>query len=726
MNMRLLQPGFLIVALVIGVQVSANELFLPIIPLPAKIMPIANGEMFEDNGAYPNVILDENGGIPHEGYLLHMSPNKIEITASTTQGIFYGNATLELMRAINAANDTELLPAVTIYDFPQYQYRGLLIDVARHFYDIEELKKVIDIMAMYKLNHLQLHLSDNQGFRLEIKKYPRLTEVGATRPMTKEEKKHYDTQDDNYGPFFYTQDEMRSLIEYAAQRHITIIPDIDLPGHALAMLAAYPELGCRGEGYEVMAKHANTEHVICPGSDFAMIFIKDVLTEIAELFPSQYIHTGGDEVWTTQWEKCPKCQDKMKRLELANVQELFNYMQQEINDIVIDLGRKSLLWDECLPAVPQLRDVAITSWRGIHPALTAAAANTRVIVSSNTHCYLNYGQGNSPEGFEPNLAPLRRLYSLDPGLGHQELTHDRVIGVQCNMWTENTPDAEQLFDQLLPRLAALAEVAWSPYSSRDLPAFTRRLWYNYTVWNALGITARFSAFDMTPTTRVPKGMTLNLDYGALPKNMEILYTTNDTDPASSQSVKKYSEQPPQIGRNMILSTRVLFNNEEPENAKSLNRWRFLFFPALAPHLAAEAQSELKPGFNADFLMSNETSSSFVANDFDFLEAETLRSRAANSVGTFSGYFFAPESGSYTFSIGVGGSLVMNIGEQEIINIKNSYVYMNREYSVALERGLHKWSMRAELGYPVSYSGRIIFNVALNGQEQKPVAQFLYH
>ena len=421
------------------------------------------------------LITKDNSQLPSpESYTLEVTPRKITVQATSGAGLFYGVQTL-LQMAQPAMGDTWSVQATTIQDSPRFEYRGLMLDVSRHFRSKEFVKKQIDALAYYKLNRLHLHLTDAAGWRIEIKKYPLLTEFAAWRPEANW-KKWWNEGGRKYCRFdapgasggYYTQDDIRELVNYARERHVTIIPEIEMPAHSEEVLTAYPELSCSGEPY----KDAD----FCVGNEKTFTFLEDVLTEVMELFPSQYIHVGGDEAGKVAWKTCPKCQKRMQDEHLANVDELQSYLIHRIEVFLNAHGRKLLGWDEILEG-GLAPNATVMSWRGTEGGMKAVASGHKAIMTPGEFCYFDSYQDapdSQPEAIGGYL-PLAKVYSFNPV--PDTLDADKVplvYGVQANLFTEYVPTPEHAEMMIYPRILALAEVAWSDPSVKAYDDFHAR------------------------------------------------------------------------------------------------------------------------------------------------------------------------------------------------------------------------------------------------------------
>ena len=479
-----------------------------------------------------------------EAYLLEINSKNIKIKGASEAGIFYGIQTLR--KAIGVAPAPKVaLQAVEIKDQPEFSYRGMMLDVCRHFFTVEEVKNYIDILALHNVNRLHLHLTEDQGWRIEIKKYPLLTEIGSKRKET--------VIGHNTGKYdgiphsgFYTQEEAKDIVAYAKERFITVIPEIDLPGHMQAALSAYPELGCTGGPYEVWTKWGVSDNVLCAGNEKTIEFLKDVLTEIIDIFPSQYIHVGGDECPKTQWTKCPKCQAKAHALHLktdkkhTKEQKLQSYIMAEMETFLNSKGRKLIGWDEILEGGLSPNST-VMSWRGEKGGMEAAKQNHDVIMTPNSYVYFDYYQSSDKE-HEPEAIggylPMERVYSYCPKpktLTPEEQKH--IIGVQANVWTEYMPNFKQVQYMVLPRIAALCESQWSTPEKKDYKRFMSRITklveiYKLNKWNFA--THIFDVdLNMIPDVQ---SKTLNVDAKTI-DNAPIYYTLDGTEPTAQS--KKY-------------------------------------------------------------------------------------------------------------------------------------------------------------------------------------------
>ena len=452
-----------------------------------------------------SLVIDQSIQNP-EGYQLTVSDNGIRIAGSTDAGVFYGIQTLRKSIPATAQGMNVELPAATINDYPRFAYRGMMLDVSRHFFPVDSVKTYLDILALHNQNTFHWHLSDDQGWRIEIKKYPELTQIGSKRKETVigHNSGTYDGKE--YGGF-YTQDQIRDVINYAAERHITIIPEIDMPGHQLAALATYPELGCTGGPYDVWGQWGVADDVICAGNEKSMQFLEDVLSEVIDLFPSEYIHIGGDECMKNRWKECPHCQQRIRDEHLKNETELQSYFVHRIDQFMSSKGRRIIGWDEILEGGDLSRNAAVMSWRGTQGGIAGAKRGNEVVMSPYTYCYLDYYQTADTAG-EPlaygNCLPVDSVYKFDPYAGLTPAEQKYILGVQANLWTEYIRDLDYLEYMTLPRLAAIAEIGWT-YGGKDYADFSDRMHSLAKVYDAEGY--KYGKHMFVPETgKVPESV----------------------------------------------------------------------------------------------------------------------------------------------------------------------------------------------------------------------------
>lgn len=446
----------------------------------------------------------KDANLAEEEYSIDITKANCIVRASSYNGFLYAIQTLKQLTSVNIfgnePNPAEkfLFPCVKIQDKPRFGYRGMHLDCSRHFFSVEEVKKYLDIMALYKLNRFHWHLTDDQGWRVEIKKYPKLTEIGAFRNGTVIKKDWGSNDGVRYGGY-YTQEQMKDIVAYAGKLGIVVIPEIDLPGHMMGALAGYPELGCTGGPYEVWTRWGISDQVLCPGKDGMFTFLEDVFTELMDIFPSEYIHIGGDECPKTEWEKCPACQARIKALGIkaderhTAEQFLQSYVTARVQKFLNDHGRKIIGWDEILEG-ELAKGATVMSWRGTDGGIKASAMGFDVIMTPNTYCYFDYYQSQDmdkePFGIGGDL-PLEKVYGYEPleRLDAEQRKH--ILGVQANLWTEYVATPEHLEYMLLPRMTALSEVQWCRPEDKNLDRYKAALQAeSFKIFDILGYNYR--------------------------------------------------------------------------------------------------------------------------------------------------------------------------------------------------------------------------------------------
>ena len=435
--------------------------------------------------------LDENLKLGKEDYLLTVASDGVTIEAAAPNGLFYGVQTLiQLMPSTPKQDAAIILPGVEIKDSPRFSWRGLHLDVSRHFMPKEFILKYLDYMAMHKFNTFNWHLADDQGWRIEIKKYPRLTEVGSIRKTTMLGHINNPTGIDTIpSGGFYSQNDVREIVAYASERYITVVPGIEMPGHGLAALAAYPELGCTVVPYEVATRWGTFNDVYCPGKEGTYTFMKDVIAEMTTLFPGKYFQIGGTECSETRWEKCTQCQLKMKTDSMGTTHDLQTYFVRRLNKTLDSLGRDMVGWDDIVKDT-LLTKAVVMSWRGQTGGIAATQRKLQTVMSPAKFCNFDQYQTN-PKG-EPlavgGLLTLEQVYNFEPvpkDLPRQESKY--IIGAQANVWTQYMKTPEHVEYMIFPRAAALSEVLWSTKASRNYPWFKKRMLEQIKRYDAEGI-----------------------------------------------------------------------------------------------------------------------------------------------------------------------------------------------------------------------------------------------
>lgn len=476
--------------------------------------------------------LSLNPSLGPEAYSLNVSPAGVQIAGGSKAGVFYGIQTL-IQLIPTEGSETLSIPCVKIEDRPGFGWRGMHLDVSRHFFPVEFIKKYIDILASYKMNTFHWHLTDDQGWRIEIKKYPKLTETGAWRKgsMIGSYKDHkFDTL--RYGGY-YTQEQIKEVVGFAQKRHITIVPEIEMPGHSLAAIAAYPNLSCTGKPVDVGMSWGVEENVFCPTEE-TFQFLSDVLTEVSALFPGKYIHIGGDEVPKASWKKSEFCQELMKKEKLKDDHELQSWFIRRIEKKVNELGKQIIGWDEILEG-GLAPNAAVMSWRGTEGGIAAAKQSHYVVMSPGSHCYFDHYQGtpaNEPLAIG-GYTTVEKTYSYDPIPKELNATEARyIMGAQGNVWTEYITTPEHAEYMAVPRMSALAEVVWTPSNQKNFQDFKTRLIKHFSLLDKKGIHYSQSIFEVKATVSANRnydGIILSLE--TLAGTGEILYGINGNPPA---------------------------------------------------------------------------------------------------------------------------------------------------------------------------------------------------
>ena len=515
-------------------------------------LPVTEG-MITSNGI--NLRVENVPNVAPEGYSLTVDKKRITIHASSEAGVFYGIQTLRKSLPDTITDGEIRFPAVKISDAPYYRYRGMHLDVGRHFFSVDFIKKYIDILTLHNLNTFHWHLTEDQGWRIEIKKYPKLTEIGSKRKES--------LLTDGSGKFdgkpyggFYTQAEVREVVEYAAQRYITVIPEIDLPGHITSALAAYPELGCTGGPYEVATTYGVHKDVLCVGNERSLAFAKDVLAEIIDLFPSPYIHVGGDECPRDRWERCPKCQALIHRMGWEDTPEhkaedkLQSYFMTEIEKFVNSKGRRIIGWDEILKG-GLAPDATVMSWTGTENGIKAAEMGHDVIMTPAGITYFSSRQLLELGGNRG----LRRVYDFKvcpDTLSEEAARH--IIGVQACLWTEGIDNPERAEYLVLPRLAALSELGWAEPKRHDFEAFMNRLYRLIPVYERAGYSYSRHAFQITESFQVDTTQNvLRVAFSTI-GDRPIYYTLDGSQPDTTSA--RYTE-PLEIRKETAIKARVI-------------------------------------------------------------------------------------------------------------------------------------------------------------------------
>lgn len=532
-----------------------------------------------------NLIIGETPFFSPEGYLIYVGNKTINITARSEAGIFYGVQTLR--KSLPHTNRKEIcFPAIAIQDEPRFAYRGLHLDVGRHFFPIEFVKRYIDIMALHNLNTFHWHLTEDQGWRIEIKKYPKLTEVGSIRKESLVGNSSDEFDGKPYGGF-YTQEEVREVIRYAAERHITVVPEIDLPGHITSALAAYPELGCTGGPYEVATVYGVHKDVLCVGNEKTLQFAKEVLSEIIDLFPSHYIHVGGDECPRDRWKQCPKCQALIRKMGWKDGHDhqaedkLQSYFMTEIEKFVNSKGRQIIGWDEILEG-GLAPNATVMSWRGTENGIKAAEQQHDVIMTPAGITYFSSRQLLELGGSRG----LQRVYDFQviPDTLPQSVAK-HIIGVQACLWSERIETPQRAEYLILPRLAALSELAWSDPKQTDFHRFMDRLYRLISIYDQKQYTYSKHAFQITESFDVDTiNHQLKVSLSTI-GNRPIYYTTDGNEPDTNSPV--YTEPIPIKQETQLKAVVITQKDRSEQFAETIKVNKATFKPAKLAHAPHE-------------------------------------------------------------------------------------------------------------------------------------------
>jgi hexosaminidase len=608
-----------------------------------------------------------------EGYLLSVSKNQVTIEAPAPAGVFYGIQSFSqlLPAAIESAELASGLPwhvpCVRVEDRPRFRWRGVHLDVCRHFFPPECIKRYIDILAKYKLNTFHWHLTEDQGWRIEIKKYPQLTEVGAWRRET--------MGDGQPHGGFYTQEEVREIVDYARKRFITIVPEIEMPGHSLAALAACPELSCSGGPFKVGTEWGVIYDVYCAGNEKTFEFLQDVLTEVIELFPGDFIHIGGDEVPKLRWQNCVKCQARIKAEGLSDEEALQSYFIQRIEKFLNAKGKRLVGWDEILEG-GLAPNATVMSWRGVAGGIEAAKAGHDVVMSPTSHCYFDHYQGeyDEPRAMSGFL-PIDKVYSYEPvplGLTPAEARH--ILGAQANIWTEYISDFQQVEYMLLPRLLALSEVVWTKKELRNFVEFSHRIIPHYSRLAAMGVNFRLPPPGGVGGQKVAFGpITIKIDPPY--PGAEVRYTLDGPEPTQESPLYR---QPLEISKSSILKARTFL----PRGRASRTINTFISLVNQQENGLEYAYYEGSWFRLPDFgkLMPAKT-----GRVYD-LTLEPVEPRENDFAVLFKGFINIPVTGDYTFTILADDGAAVSIGDREVVRDDGLFDIKELSGQITLEAG----------------------------------------
>lgn len=552
-----------------GIYVDANNAELKLIGMElADYLKKATGKEFsvKDNptkAVKNSIVLTMQGAadsLGKEGYHLSVLPDRIIVKAPSGAGIFYGVQSIYQLMPMAGNKLTKIaIPAVAITDKPRFEWRGLMLDVGRYFYPVDYIKRYIDYLAMHKMNTFHWHLTEDHGWRIEIKKYPKLTEIGSKRLGTQTGHKKEDW-DNTPHEGFYTQDQIREVVAYASERYVNIIPEIEMPGHTLAALVAYPALSCTGGPFKMPLRWGIQEDVYCAGNEQTFQFLEGVLSEVADLFPSPIIHIGGDESPKTRWKDCPKCQARIKAEGLKDEHELQSYFIRRIENFLLTKNKRIIGWDEILEG-GLAPNATVMSWRGVEGGIAAAKQHHDVVMTPSPFMYLDYYQGDP--ALEPvaigGLLTLEKVYSYEPVPAQLSAYEAKFIkGVQGNVWTEFIHSPEKADYMTFPRAAAIAEVGWTPPGLKDWNDFKRRMETQYRRYDAMGMNYAKSAYHVQQEVTIDSvAKTATVSFKTDSYDPQIYYTLDGKAP----TLKSLKYTSPFKVKNPLSIRAASFKNE---------------------------------------------------------------------------------------------------------------------------------------------------------------------
>ncbi|MDR3712272.1 MAG: family 20 glycosylhydrolase [Puia sp.] len=679
-------------------------------------------------GIAKTILIDRDESIlSPEGYKLSVTPKGIVLTASASAGVFYGVETIRQLMSSTAAEKsapgTLLLPSVSITDAPVYSWRGLMLDVSRHFFSVDYLKKFIDRLALYKMNQLHLHLTDDQGWRIEIKKYPELTEKGAWRTYNNQDSDCFKLAKDNpdfeldkehivqrdgktmYGGF-YTQEQMKDLIRYATARHVDIVPELDMPGHMMAAIRLFPWLACQDSVF----RKDDLSSPICPCHETTFGFAQNIFAEIADLFPSPYIHLGSDEVPKSTWAASPECQAMMKREGIKSVEELQSYFAKRMEKFFKSRGKRLIGWDEILEGGIDT-SVLVMYWRGWVPnaPIEAARQGNQVVMSPTDPMYFDAW---------PNKNTLHSVYTFEPVPA--KLTgaaRNQIIGVQANMWSERIPSEKRADYMNFPRITALAEVGWSHRS--DFEGYLERLNTHYRLWDALHIHYRMPDLEgFTENNVLIDSATLMVDPPM--KGLTVRYTLDGSFPG----IHSPAFNAPVTIRKSLDVKLAAFSPGGNRGEIAVIHYKKVGY---APAVSAEGKT-LEKGLTCvyhkgvfDRIVKMDTAA--VAHTYTVDAIAVPSDVDAPSFGLrFTGYIDVPETGVYSFYLLSDDGSTLHIDDKLFIDNDGFHSAIERSAQIALRKGLHVFNLGFVEGGG-GYSLKLKYSTPGGKEREVPAAWF---
>jgi hexosaminidase len=654
-----------------------------------------------------------------EGYWLQITRNRVRAEAKTSAGLFYAAVTLRQLLPAEAFSPKPMagvkwsFPCLEITDMPRFEWRGMHLDVSRHFYPADFIKKYIDLLAVHKMNVFHWHLVDDGGWRLEIKKYPLLTQRGAWRSSPPKETWDYgkivfpEKRDGTEYGGFYTQNDIRDIVQYAAQRHITIVPEIEMPGHTWPSISSYPELGCDlPAGYHPPSSMPG-DNVYCAGKEEVFQFLEDVLTETMELFPSQYIHIGGDEVDKRFWNLCPKCKARMQAEGLKDPNELQSYFIRRIDRFLTAHGRKLIGWDEILEG-GLAQGATVMSWRGTSGGIEAVGQGKHAIMSPTSHCYFDYAYSTTP---------TERVYQYEPVPPEIAEHPEMILGAQGNVWTEWMPDSTDVERMAYPRAAAMAEVTWSPQKGKDLGDFMHRLSAHYARLDYLDVRYRIPPPE-APSNAILFGKSTKVSFTPAPiRGLQLRYTIDGSQPTPQSPVYR---NPIRIRSNADVEAAMFRADGAGSDVVVVSCRKREAIPPnqLLPGVTVsyyEGRWSRVPDFGALSSLRQQ-----VVSSIDL----SLRQRAEFYALRFMGYIRIPKNGTYTFTLSSDDGSWLRIGGATVVDHDGPHATSEKTGRVVLTAGVHPF----ELGYFQATGGSSL-NLWLEGPgmpKQTVTGGMLFH
>ena len=637
--------------------------------------------------------------IKKEGYTLSVTPKGITVNAKTAQGAFYGMQTVMQLLPAEIESTTVIenmawtAPCAEIKDEPRFPYRGMHLDVCRHFYPVDFVKKQIDVLAMFKMNTFHWHLTEDQGWRIEIKKYPKLTEIGSKRM----EGEGYE-----YGGY-YTQEQVKEIVKYAQERFVTVIPEIELPGHALGALTAYPEYSCTGGPFKVRNIWGVEPDVYCAGKEETFAFLEDIIEEVVALFPSEYFHIGGDECPKDRWKVCPLCKKRMKQEGLKNAHELQSYFIKRIEKVLIGHGKKMIGWDEILEG-GLAPSATVMSWRGEKGGIEAAKEGHDVIMTPGNWCYLDHYQGSS--NVEPvaigGYTTLEESYSYDPLPKELDAEkHHFIQGTQGNVWSEYMYDGDLAEYRIYPRIIALAEVNWTQKENKDYTDFLRRMDNNFVRLDLHNINYHIPLAE-GPNNHVAFTDKATIEFTTT-RPMKIVYTTDGTEPTVDSPV--YA-QPLELTANTTIKAATVLLSGKMSKVRTINVVKESFAPAADVKTTGKGLKMKTTDGTFIKVADLKKATKWEEKTFNPEKAKGLFDYKKPSAAVFTGYIDIAEDGIYEFATNVDQ---LFIGEKLLINNDGEVKRFSRNNSsVALAKGKHAVKIiflnNVIGGWPQSWNG----------------------